>query len=163
NNAETAINWLIDKMEAVGYRVGFEKGNWDPDFGPMHTPAGSHGFYSSDETPVWSIPGLSAEAVAKRLAVTAEESGVQIFWKTVAKQLVRENNNTGRVTAVIAQGEDGKYTKYVGHKAIVLATGDFSANREMMAKYCPWAMPLLDDTGSQGYDTTFKFGGLYPG
>lgn len=163
NNAETAINWLIDKMEAAGYRVGFEKGNWDPDFGPMETPVGSHGFYSSESSPVWSIPGLSAEAVAKRLEVTAKESGVQIIYKTVAKQLVRENNNTGRVTAVIAQGEDGKYTKYVGHKGIVLATGDFSADREMMAKYCPWAMPLLDDTGSQGYDTTFKFGGLYKG
>ena len=163
NNAPMVMDWLIDKMEAAGYRVGFEKGNWEENFGPMHTPVGSHGFYSTREDQVWSAPGLSAEAVARRLEETAKESGVQIIYKTVAKQLVRENNNTGRVTAVIAQGEDGKYTKYVGRKGIVLATGDFSADREMMTKYCPMAVQLMDDTGSQGYDTGFKFGGLYKG
>jgi len=161
--APEALNWLIDKMEAAGYRTSFEIGNVDPNYGPIHQPIGSHAWISTDKTPAFSGPGMSAEAVATVLEKAGKEAGVQFFYKTVAKQLVRENNNTGRVTAVVAQGEDGKYTKYVGHKGIVLATGDFSANREMMAKYCPWPMSLLDDTGDQGYDTTFKLGGLFKG
>jgi len=163
NHAPEAMNWLIDKMEAYGYRTTFEATNWDPDFGPMYVPVGSHGWHSTESSPVWSAPSLSAEAVSYVVTEEAKKAGVQLVFKMVAKQLVRENNNTGRVTAVIAQGEDGKYNKYVGKRGIVLATGDFSANREMMAKYCPWAIPLLSDVGDQGYDTTFKAGGLYKG
>ena len=33
----------------------------------------------------------------------------------------------------------------------------------MMAKYCPIALPLLNDAGDQGYNNGFKTGGLYPG
>ncbi len=159
NNAEEAMNWLIDIMEAKGYETVLEHGNVEPGFGPMHTPPGSHSWISED----MRMAGLSAGFVVNTLAERAQQAGVQIIYKMVAKQLVREDNNTGRVTAVIAQGEDGTYTKYVGSKAIVLATGDFSADREMMAKYCPWAIPLLHDRGDQGYDNNFKFGGLYKG
>jgi succinate dehydrogenase/fumarate reductase flavoprotein subunit len=109
------------------------------------------------------MAGLSAEFVVTMLAENAAAAGVDIRYKVVAKQLVREDNNTGRVSAVIAQGEDGTYTKYVGAKGIIMATGDFSANREMMAKYCPMVLPLLTDAGDRGYDNSFKFGGLFKG
>jgi len=159
NHSEEAINWLIDKMEAAGYQTVLEHGNADPNFGPMHTPTGSHSWISE----AMQMAGLSAEFVVTTLAENAQAAGVEIRYKTIAKQLVREDNNTGRVTAVIAQGEDGAYTKYVGSKGIILATGDFSTNKEMMTKFCPWAMPLLTDAGDRGYDNTFKFGGLFNG
>ncbi len=53
------------------------------------------------------------------------------------------NGTDGRVTAVIAEREDGSHAKYVGNKAVVLATGDFSTNRDMMAKYAPQAVPYI--------------------
>jgi fumarate reductase flavoprotein subunit len=159
NNSEEAMNWLIDKMTAAGYQCALELDNIDPNNGPMNSPAGSHAFISDK----MKMTGLGAQFVAETLAKTAEASGVQIVYKMKAEQLVRENNNTGRVTAVIAKGEDGKYTKFVGSKAVVLATGDFSADKEMMTKYCPWAMPLLHDNDKVNYDNTFKFGGLFPG
>jgi succinate dehydrogenase/fumarate reductase flavoprotein subunit len=159
NNSEEAMNWLIDKMEAAGYTCVLEVHNTEPDNGPTDVPAGSHSFISKDMT----AAGSGAQFTAETLAKTAIASGVQIFYQTIAKQLVRENNNTGRVTAVIAQTSDGKYTKYVGTKAIVLATGDFSADKDMMTKYCPWAMPLLSTNGDQGYDTNLKIGGLFKG
>jgi len=159
NNAETAMNWLIDKMEAHGYTTVFERTNDHPG-DPMHQPIAAHNWIKD-----WSETqaGMSAEAVANVLEEEAKKAGVEFHYKTVAKQLVRENNNTGRVTATIAMGPDGKYTKFVGTRGIVLATGDFSTDREMMAKYCPMVIPLLDNTGDQGYDNTLKLGGLMPG
>ncbi len=159
NNSEEAMNWLIDKMEAAGYTCVLEAHNSEPNDGPMDVPAGSHSFISADMTEA----GSGAQFTADTLAKTAQDAGVQIIYKTVAEQLVRDDNNTGRVSAVIAKGEDGTYTKYVGTKAIVLATGDFSANPDMMAKYCSWAVPTLSTNGDQGYDTDLKIGGLYKG
>jgi len=159
DNAEEAMNWLIDKMEAHGFRTVFERTNDHPG-DPMHQPISAHNWIKDESE---TEAGMSAEVVVNVLEEEAKARGVQFFYKTVARQLVRENNNTGRVTAVIAQGTDGKYTKYVGTKGIVLATGDFSTNKEMMAKYCPSVMPLLDDTGDMGYDNCLKLGGLMPG
>jgi fumarate reductase flavoprotein subunit len=156
--SEEAMNWLIDKMEAAGYQTVLEIGASEPN-GPMDMPVGSHSWIND----TMKQSGGGQQFVVDTLAKAATAAGVKIVYQIVAKQLVRENNNTGRVTAVIAQGADGKYTKYVGTKAIVLATGDFSTDKEMMAKYCPMALPLLDSTGDQGYDTGLKMGGLYAG
>ena len=159
NHCEEAMNWVIDKMDTAGYPTVLEMDNFDEANGVMKQPVGAHSWIGGEVT----VSGAGQQLVVETLAQTAMDAGVQIIYKTVAKQLVREDNNAGRVTAVIAQAEDGSYTKYVGTKAIVLATGDFSKDREMMAKYCPAALPLLDDTGDQGYDTALKIGGLYPG
>ena len=37
----------------------------------------------------------------------AKDLGVKFYYDTVGKQLVREDNNTGRVTAAIGQRQDG--------------------------------------------------------
>ncbi len=159
NNSEEAMNWLIDKMESAGYECVLEGGYTDPNNSIMSMPAGAHSFIGDDIVNA----GVGQPLVVKTLAATAEAAGVQIFYSMVAKQLVREDNNTGRVSAVIAQAEDGAYTKYVGSKAIVLATGDFSADKEMMAKYCPKFVPTLFDIEEVNYDIGLSIGGLYKG
>ena len=76
------------------------------------------------------------------------------------------NGTDGRVTAVIAEREDGSHAKYVGNKAVVLATGDFSTNRDMMAKYAPQAVPYIAEgefDAKPDYDKELVYGGLYPG
>jgi succinate dehydrogenase/fumarate reductase flavoprotein subunit len=158
-NSPDAMNWLIEKMEAAGYLTVIEVSPKEPDGGPMDTPMTAHSWATEDEI----RGGYGAEFVVKTMAADAEAGGAEFRYNTIAKQLVREDDNTGRVTAVIAQAEDGTYTKYVGTKAIILATGDFSADKEMMAKYCPMALPLLSDAGDLGYDNNVKYGGLFPG
>ncbi len=64
------------------------------------------------------------------------DAGVDIRFKSPGVQLVREDNNKGRVTAVIA-GEKGAYKKYVGTKGIVMCTGDYNADQEMREYYIP--------------------------
>ena len=70
------------------------------------------------------------------------------------------------MSGVVAQREDGSYVKYVANKAVVLATGDFSKDPDMMAKYSPWAWEHFKDALSFGdvdYDAELVYSGLMPG
>lgn len=154
-----AMDWLIDKMEAAGYTTAIEIGGVDPD-GIVSTFPGAHCFVDKRKQRKDAAGGQPL--VVKTLAKCAEAAGVKIYYKTVAAQLIRENKNTGRVTAVIAKNADGKYIKYVGSKAIVLATGDFTRDREMVAKYCPEVLPFISPK-PVNYDAQLISGGIYAG
>lgn len=132
-----AMDWLIDKMEAAGYQSVIEMGNTDPE-GIMTMYPGSHSWLGENI----KAAGKGQQLVVNTLAKTARARGVQIYYNTTAVQLVRESNNTGRVSAVIAKTPEGTYTRYAGTKAVVLATGDFN-DEEMVEKYCPWVLPLV--------------------
>lgn len=136
-----AMDWLISKMEAAGYQSVIEMGNTDPD-GIMTMYPGSHSWLGENI----QTAGSSQQLVVNTLDKTAKAQGVQIYYDTTAVQLVREKNNTGRVSAVIAKTPDGSYCLYEGTKAIVLATGDFK-DEEMVEKYCPWILPLVKRGG----------------
>ena len=136
-----AMDWLIDKMEAAGYQSVIEMGNTDPE-GIMTMYPGSHSWLGKDI----KTAGRSQQLVVNTLAESAQALGVQIFYNTTAVQLVRDDNNTGRVSAVIAKTPDDSYCIYEGKKAIVLATGDFK-DEEMVERYCPWMLPLVKAGG----------------
>jgi succinate dehydrogenase/fumarate reductase flavoprotein subunit len=152
-----AMDWLIDKMVAAGYTPILEMGGIDPD-GIISTFPGSHCFMAEKKKNV----AMAQPLVVKTLANLAEQAGVQIHYRRIAQQLIRENNNNGRVIAVIATNPEGEYIKYVGTKAIVLATGDFTKDREMVSKYCPEVLPLVN-RAPVDYDTQFARGGIYAG
>lgn len=152
-----AMDWLIDKMEAAGYTAVLEMGTSDPD-GLISAFPGAHSFVGGNIKQA----GMSQPLVVKTLATLAQAAGVKIYYKMIAKQLVRENDNTGRVIAVIAQDSNGKYIKYIGSKAVVLATGDFSKDKEMVARYCPEMLPFVSND-PVNYDTILGDGGIYAG
>lgn len=156
NRSEEAMDWLIDKVEAKDIKVTLERDNVD-EFG---LPC-AHGFVPAN--PKGSMVATGQQSVVEALDSYCKEVGVKLSYSTVAEQLVREDNNKGRVTAVIAK-KDGKYIKYNGKKAVVLATGDFSANREMMEKYCPWVLSIMpEEEPKTDYNRGFAMGGLYKG
>ncbi|MBR2834459.1 MAG: FAD-binding protein [Coriobacteriales bacterium] len=163
NHSEEAMNWLIDIMEDKGYSVGLEQANQFLDDGLYFSIPGAHGFMTEDRHSM----GMNQDMVVNELAARLEEgTDKPVYYKNIARQLVREDNNTGRVTAVIAEREDGSYAKYVGTKAIILATGDFSSNRDMMYKYAPYTAEIISDAvfdAEPDYDKCFVYGGLYPG
>ena len=158
-----AMDWLIDKMIAAGYTPVLEMEEVDPD-GLISSFPGSHCFIGANVGKNLNKIAQGQPYVVKTLAKLAQAAGVKIYYNTIAKQLIRENNNTGRVTAVIAKNSDGKYIKYVGSKAIVLATGDFTRDREMVSKYCPEVLPLVN-TAPVNYNTQYPHssGGVYAG
>ena len=162
NHSGESMDFMIDIMEEQGLHVGLETPYIDPDDIITTYPA-SHNFYS-DTMPLGVFFGapLSAAAYANHFI----ENGGEIMYNVTAKQLIREDNNTGRVSAVIAQRqEDGAYIKFVANKAIVLATGDFSQDRDMMAKSSPWVYEHYKDKLSwqTNYNSGMTYSGLMPG
>ncbi|MBQ9907740.1 MAG: FAD-binding protein [Oscillospiraceae bacterium] len=66
--------------------------------------------------------------------VRKEHPNLEVFFSTPAVQLVTEN---GRVTGVIGKDRDGCYTLFRAAKAVILATGDYTNNPAMVARWCP--------------------------
>lgn len=156
NNSEEAMNWVIDIARADDVQVFLECDNIR-DGGPDY--AVGFGAKGDDSGSASTGQQNAVEAVEK----FALDHGATIIYDTVAKQLVRDEE-TGRVTAVIAQKADGSFVKFVANKGIVLATGDFSANKEMIAKYCPQVLPLVGTEDPEvDYNRGFALTGLYPG
>lgn len=163
NHSGESIDWTIEHMEKQGLKCCLEPGYYDPD-GTITVPPASHNFYT-DEQPFGALYGAPLEVQAYANIFT-DDFGGEIHYKTVGQYLIRDNDNKGRVSAVVAQREDGSYVKYVANKAVVLATGDFSKNPDMMAKYSPWAWENFKDSltfGDVDYDAELVYSGLMPG
>ncbi|MCR5582776.1 MAG: FAD-dependent oxidoreductase [Eggerthellaceae bacterium] len=157
NNSEEAMNWMIDIARAAGLDVIMERDN-SFDLGPNY----AHAFSTLGNS---AMVSTGQQGAVEALEAKAKEYGVQIIYDTKAEQLIRENNNTGRVTGVVASKmSDGSYVKFVAKKAVVLATGDFSSNKEMLAAYCPQVLPLVGyEQGEIDYNTSFNLTGIYGG
>lgn len=166
NHSEEAINWIIDIAANAGIKTTIESGPEYKEGDPMFTPAAAHAFYVDDEELKGKVGTGEPHIAAELGRYIAEDLGVTVHWKTKGEQLVRggaANGTTGRVEAVIASDASGAFTKYVGTKAVVMATGDFSHDRDMMEKYCPQAVELCDFTTEVNYDQGLWMGGLMPG
>lgn len=158
--SESAMNWLIDVMEAAGYETSFEPASPYPEDSIFFSPQCSHAWISEENTHVGQTQAFVAQTLYEKLL----ELGGTVYFNTIAKQLAKDEN--GRVDAVICQMEDGTFAKFMGPKAIVLATGDFSADRELMERYCPRMLPFLNQASLDGepdYEREFSFGGIYKG
>lgn len=141
-HSEETMDWLSDIMAESGILTPTleQVQHTDcPDSNLVeYTPIATHGWIRED------IPSVGAgdgqPFVVSVLADKARALGVEVIFSTTAKQLVRggvPNGTEGRVDAVIAQDKDGNYIKFIGTKAVVLATGDFSRDRDMMERYAP--------------------------
>ena len=162
NESAASMDWMIDKMAAKGIECSLAAPYADVD-GVLDTPAGEHNFWTAD-APMGVFQG--APLVAQAWADTfTDDFGGEIDYTTVAQYLVRDDDNTGRVSAVIAQDADGNYIKYEATKAVVLATGDFSKDFDMMAHFAPYAWENFKDvlTPEVDYDAEMVYTGLMPG
>jgi len=133
-------DWLMDMTDAAGIEVIIKQYPPPPAFNNAaeYYPQYHVTHHYHNERPV-----------AKCLLSNAIKKGVVTYFKTRAKQLLRKEK--GRVTGVIAQNEAGEYLQFNAAKAVILCTGDYGNNAEMMAKYCPQsaylAPTILTSTG----------------
>ena len=100
---------LVDWLHSIG--VGF------------YTPYLAPGCYEGG-------CGFAMEFLVDRVGAL----GGQIFYGVKATSLVQDES--GAVTGVNAEGEDGS-TYTVSGRAVVLATGGYGANQDMIAQYSP--------------------------
>lgn len=122
DNATESLYWLND-MGAGLVDVTLSGGATNP---RAHRPA--------DGSPV-------GPAIIETLTNKLEELGVDILTETKATKLLEED---GKVVGVEAEDKNGN-TFTVNAKAVILATGGFGANSEMVEKYRP---------DLKGYSTT---------
>ena len=122
-----SIDWVTDMVASKGVGVGL----WtDYYHGPDYTEYPVVHIYHDPQT------GERGNGpMVRALEEIAKEKGVDIRYKTKAAQLVRNGN--GPITGVIA-GKAGDYTQFNG-KAVIIATGDYASNKEMVDRYAPLA------------------------
>ena len=159
NNSEEAMNWAIDLMDEANIRTVLESSPQLDSDDPMYCPVGSHSWVNDKITGAGSGQQLFVDVLADRLV----ELGGELVYSMKAEQL--EKNDSGRVVSVMAHPVEStnEYHRYTGTKGIVLATGDFSADKDMMRCYCPGVLDLLNPDAGDNYDVGFQWGGLYKG
>lgn len=102
------VNWLID----CGYDF------WDIIYGDLHKPSDG------------SMPGAS---LAAALYDQLSKRGIEVRLNSPATRLVTDED--GRISGVAINGPDGEYT--VDCTAVVLATGGFASNFDMVVENDP--------------------------
>ena len=155
NHSEEAVDWLIDLLQANGIDVILEDANDDEPDSPTYQPPGTHAFVAR---------GVKRAGVGIGFALQTLEdaylaAGGRILRAHPARRLEKDG---ARVCAVLAERPEGGYVRAKASRAVVLATGDFSRNREMMRFFCP---QYADGFASEkaDYDTGFSMGGLFQG
>ena len=130
NRSAEGFEWLVELTEGT-----VDVGIYASYLGPMFNEyPGTHHIFKKEGTDKYKYKGggyLACEIMEQEFL----KNGGQVFRGVAAKYL--EKDSAGRVTACIAMCADGKYRRYKGRKAVVIATGDCSNNREMMDAFCP--------------------------
>ena len=127
-NAGAFVDWYQEQMQAKGLDVMVDtvkKEFYPADFYFTNT------YHTAYKPPLEETknPMGSEVAVPALLEIYAENGGVMQY-NTKVVELVQDAD--GAVTGVIAQGEDGSYVQYNASRGVVLATGGFLGNKDMM-------------------------------
>lgn len=94
--------------------------------------------------------GTHAAAISMAADYSANANGIDFFYEMPGVQLVKDGN---AVTGVIC-GTEGAYAQFNAAKGVILCTGDYQCNKEMLAYYCPDALdypPLVSGRTGDGH------------
>lgn len=116
-----AVGWLVDMLESAGVPVYLETDPGSEDMIYKEWPV-THGFND-------------ASTAMEALLARVEEAGGTIRYNLPMVKLEREEG--GRVTGAICQNEDGSYVRINASKGVVLATGGFANNMDMLKAIVP--------------------------
>jgi fumarate reductase flavoprotein subunit len=124
-----ALDWLLDQIEPAGMYAKMSAAHYQ---GPTYFeyPVTHHilgGPHEKDGAFIDAIGIMEKNAKAR---------GVDFRYRTPGVRLIREGK--GPVTGVIT-GTAGNYTRFIATKGVVMATGDYGSNKEMLRYYCPIA------------------------
>lgn len=123
-NCSPIMDELIDMAKANNIEIT----RWGNDVPNQYYPE-----YAS----VHMFGGMDEKILAGMLEGAAKTAGADIRYSTTAEQLVKDAS--GRVTGVIAKDVNGDYVQFTATNGIVLCTGDYGNNPEMIQAYCPKA------------------------
>ena len=132
------IDWMSEKIEAIS---GFKQAIL-ADIGD-YVDGGAEDLYAT--FPVLHYFTNETEYIrawVDILAQAAPAEGIDIRYETRMEQLVVEE---GRVTGCIAVDGEGRRVRFLAAKAVILCTGGYGRNDEMMLDRMPW---VVDSCGN---------------
>ncbi len=124
-----AVTWVIDRAQKAGASV-INQGNKQ-----QVKILNVNGYKLSYHTAYFGPKPFNNGDGMKALAKYSEKAGVKYFYSTPAVQLVQ--NDSGEVIGVIGKHENGKYTRFMASKGVILATGDYQNNKAMCDYFIP--------------------------
>ncbi len=137
DNCDKVMDWLLDMAEKAKVQVVL-----DPSTKPWYFP----------NYPVIHVfMPERQKTLAEMLLNNGRELGVDFRFETPAVRLIREGK--GRVAGVIAQTKQGDYAKINVNKAVVLCSGDYGGDRQMVDEYCWKALGGLNCAYEGGLNT----------
>lgn len=129
NNSGEAVDWLIRLAKEAGAQA-VQLGN-EP-----HQPLlDAEKLHLTFTTLLFGPKPYNTGRGMQDISQLAAKKGVDIFYETPAKQLIQDES--GKVTGVIGQTVDGKYIQFNAAKGILMATGDYANDADMMHHYLP--------------------------
>ena len=143
------LDWLGDLMAKQGYEMLIETDCGNEDHGFYKTFPICHNLqatYEGDAIPYMQDPSVHPE-IAVHLAAPFQEAGGRLLFSTPMVQLLQNEN--GRVIGVTARDADGDYIRVYGRKGVMICTGGYAQNEEMMRDMNPYAVKHC--TTMEGY------------
>ena len=129
NNSGEALKWLWDLGEKAGAQMVDATAKWTSNIQEID---GYHiGYFAFDFGPKPYNTGNGMQDICAYM----EGQGLEVFYETPAVQLVTDAD--GNVTGVIAQNAEGAYVQFNAAKGVIMATGDFMNDDDMMSYYAP--------------------------
>ncbi|MDO5044156.1 MAG: FAD-binding protein [Coriobacteriia bacterium] len=123
-----AFRWLAEKSDEAGCSYK-QLGNE-----PQKTLYDKHNQKLEFLTLVYGPKPYNVGIAMTELAQLASKKGVDIFYSTPAEQLIQDES--GAVVGVAAKTKDG-YVKFLAKKGVVVATGDYQNDSDMVEYYLP--------------------------
>jgi len=87
-----------------------------------------------NQTPVWHIPEGAGAGMIKLFTKNCEDLGVKILRNTGVNKILR--GKKGEITGVTATDDQGQRIT-IKSRCVIIASGGFAGNRELLKKYCP--------------------------
>jgi hypothetical protein len=137
-----AINWIGDLIVSKGGMFDWE-GGYEPDF--EHTSAFQK--FPTGHSAFWPGPDLST---AKMMQAYIEEMGGKYYFETT---FIRFEHEGKKVTAAIAKDKEGKFIRFVGKKGIVLSTGGYQGNVDMLKALQPQDLMIMSPMSGSPFCT----------
>ncbi len=129
NESGRTMDWYIDKMEAKGIHMFIETDMKDTLY---KNEVQTHTVYKGDFEPLG--PNMMGSQIANPAWVEyADEMNVDRRFEHTACQLIQDES-TRRITGVIIKrNSDGAYIQINASKGVIMSTGGYGGNPEMMA------------------------------
>lgn len=134
------IDWLGDRCEERGVELWHESGDENDDARYKHFPTGHSPRLPKDKN------GRITMRLNEIVHDYAVKKGARFDYSTRMVKL--EKNAKGRVTGLIAQNADGDYVRYEAKKGVVVATGGYARDYDMVEALQPWNLRIVGTTSA---------------